>query len=35
MKKVYNINIEAQHPLPTPQEIHTELPLTPIMEDFV
>ena len=35
MKMVYNINIEAQHPLPTPQEIHTELPLTPIMEDFV
>ncbi len=35
MKKVYNINIEAQHPLPTPQEIHTELPLTPVMEDFV
>lgn len=35
MKKVYNINIEAQHPLPTPQEIHTELSLTPIMEDFV
>lgn len=35
MKKVYNINIEAQHPLPTPQEIHTELPLTSAMEDFV
>ena len=35
MKKVYNINIEAQHPLPTPQEIHAELPLTSAMEDFV
>jgi len=35
MKRVYNVNIEAQHPLPTPQEIHTELPLTARMEDFV
>lgn len=35
MKRVYNVNIEAQHPLPTPQEIHAELPLRPEMEDFV
>jgi len=35
MKRVYNINIEAQHPLPTPQEIHAELPISPQMEDFV
>ena len=35
MQRVYNVNIEAQHPLPTPQEIHEELPLRPGMEDFV
>ncbi len=35
MKRVYNVNIEAQYPLPTPQEIHTELPITPELEDFV
>lgn len=35
MQRVYNVNIEGQHPLPTPQEIHTELPLRPEMEDFV
>lgn len=35
MQRVYNVNIEAQHPLPTPQEIHAELPLRPEMEDFV
>lgn len=35
MKRVYNVNIEAQHPLPTPQEIHAELPISSQMEDFV
>ncbi len=35
MQKVYNVNIEAQYPLPTPQEIHAELPLKPEMENFV
>lgn len=28
MKKIYNVNIESQTPLPTPQEILAELPVT-------
>lgn len=35
MKKVYNVNIEAEYPLPTPREILSELPLTSEMTDFV
>ena len=29
MKKVYNVNIEHEYPLPTPHEILSELPLSP------
>lgn len=35
MNKVYNINIISQSPLPTPQEIHSELPIPEHSEDFV
>ena len=35
MNKVYNVNIESQSPLPTPYEIHSELPIPPESEDFV
>ena len=35
MKKVYNVNIESQAPLPTPNEIHSELPIPAESEDFV
>ena len=35
MNKVYNVNIESQAPLPTPEEIHSELPIPAESEDFV
>ena len=35
MNKVYNVNIVSQAPLPTPNEIHAEQPITPESEDFV
>ncbi len=35
MDKVNNLNIESQYPLPTPLDIHNELPLPPESEDFV
>ena len=35
MNKVYNVNIESQAPLPTPGEIHSELPISAESEDFV
>lgn len=35
MNKIFNVNIERQYPIPTPQEIRTELPLTPQLADAV
>ena len=35
MNKVYNINIVSQAPLPTPNEIHSELPITDDLENFI
>lgn len=35
MNKVYNVNIISQTPLPTPGEIHEELPIPAVSEDFV
>lgn len=35
MNRVYNINIESQAPLPTPSDIHAELPISEKMEDFI
>ena len=35
MNKVYNINIVSQTPLPTPNEIHSELPIPEESENFV
>lgn len=35
MKKTFNVNIESQYPIPTPQEIRTELPIPPETADAV
>ena len=35
MNKVYNVNIVSQSPLPTPHDIHTELPISEETESFV
>ena len=35
MNKVYNVNIVSQSPLPTPHDIHTELPISEEAESFV
>ena len=35
MNKVYNVNIVSQSPLPTPHDIHTELPISNEAESFV
>ncbi len=35
MSKISNVNIEKQYPLPTPQEIQEELPVTFVEEDTI
>ncbi len=35
MKKIFNVNIERQHAIPTPQEIRTELAISPEIADAV
>ena len=33
--KIFNVNIERQFPIPTPQDIRTELPITPALSNEV
>ena len=35
MNKIFNVNIERQYPIPTPQEIRTELPMPPQLAESV
>ena len=35
MNKIFNVNIERQYPIPTPQEIRTELPASPQIVEAV
>ena len=34
-RRIYNVNIAKQYPLPTPQEILEELPLTFVETDTI